>query len=94
MKGPQFNSKGGQSAENQARLRTQRKLGFFFFFFFLLCCALILSLFLGTPENAGAMLRFCPLRAPREGRGYVAPSDFVPLVGDPREHRGYVAILF
>ena len=27
-----------------------------------------------------------------QGRGYVATSDFVPFVGDPRERRGYVAI--
>ena len=28
-----------------------------------------------------------------QGRGYVATSDFVPFVEDPRERRGYVAIL-
>ena len=29
---------------------------------------------------------------PREGRGEVANSDFVPFAGDPGECRGYVVI--
>ena len=47
-------------------------------------------------ENAGVTSHFRPLLGPREGRGEVATSDFVPLcwgtlllllpfVGDPRE---------
>ena len=34
---------------------------------------------LGTPQNAGVALHFRPLLGPREGRGEVATSDFVPL---------------
>ena len=30
--------------------------------------------------------------APRDGRGEVANSDFVPFAGDPRECTGYVVI--
>ena len=30
---------------------------------------------------------------PGEGRGEVGNSEFVPFAGDPREHRGYIAIL-
>ena len=35
--------------------------------------------FRGTPENAGVMWHLCPLLGPREGRGEVAKSDFVPF---------------
>ena len=53
---------------------------------------LILSPCLGTPQNARVMQHFRPLAGPREGRGEVANSYFVPLFGDPRECRGCVAI--
>ena len=36
---------------------------------------------LGTPENAGVTWHFHSLLGPREGRGEVATSDFVPLCG-------------
>ena len=48
---------------------------------------------LGTPEHAGATQQLCPLLGPREGRGEAPNSDSVSLFGDPRERRGYVAIL-
>ena len=48
---------------------------------------------LGTPENLGAAYQFRPLLGHREGRGEVATSDFLSVVGflDPRECRGCVA---
>ena len=39
------------------------------------------------------MLPFCPHVGPREGRGEVATSNFVPLCGDPQEGRGSLPIL-
>ena len=45
------------------------------YFFFLLCGALILSPFLGTPENAGVTQQFRPLLGPQEGRGYAATES-------------------
>ena len=43
--------------------------------FFLLCGALILSPFLGTPENTGVTQQFHPLLGPREGRGHAATDS-------------------
>ena len=37
----------------------------------------------GGPENAGAAQQFLPFLGPREGRGDVAASDFVPSSSDP-----------
>ena len=41
------------------------------------------GLTLGTPKKAGVMQPFRPLLGRREGRGEVANSDFVPLLGTP-----------
>ena len=51
-------------------------------------------LVLGTPKNAGVTWHFRPLLGPREAKGEVATSDFIPAVGvgDPQECRGYIAI--
>ena len=49
---------------------------------------LILSPLLRTPKNAGVTQHFCPLSGPREGRGEVATSDFVPFcLGIPKNAR-------
>ena len=52
-----------------------------------------LSPICGIPENAGVTYQHLPLLGRLEGRGDVGDSDFVPFFGDPRECRGYVAIL-
>ena len=55
-------------------------------------CLLILSPCLGTPENAEVTQHLRPLLGPREGRRELATSNFVPVVGGPRECKGYVAL--
>ena len=42
------------------------------------------GLTLGTPKKAGVVQPFRPLLGPREGRGEVGNSEFVPLLGTPR----------
>ena len=53
---------------------------------------LILSPFVGIPENIGVTQQYRPLLGAGEGKGHLAPSNFVPFCGDPRERRGHVAI--
>ena len=38
-----------------------------------------------TPKKAGVMQPFRPLLGPWKGRGEVANSDFVPLLGTPEK---------
>ena len=47
---------------------------------------------LGTADNAGGTQQFCSLVGPRECRSQTHNSEFAPLIWDPRECKGDVAI--
>ena len=53
-----------------------------------------LSPLLVTLEDVGVTLIFQPLLGHQEGKGHVAPFEFVPFVEGPGERRGYLAIPF
>ena len=65
-----FKSCCGQCGGTPTWVGAQRQI--FFCRLFLLCGALVLSPFLGTPENTRVTQQFRPLLGPREGRGYAA----------------------
>ena len=64
-----YNSKVMVGAIYRIPDRVRDKMENFFFVFFVFPCALILSLCLGIPENAGVMYHFRALVDPPEGRG-------------------------